>query len=104
MTPNFSKGLIPAVAQDAETGEILMVAYMDQEAWDHTLATQRAWFHSRRRGLWQKGETSGAYLDVVEVKLDCDQDAVLLRVNPRGPTCHTGAQSCFSSPWTLDAD
>ena len=95
MKPDFSRGLVPAVAQDAETGEVLMLAYMDEEAWVRTLETGRAWFHSRARGLWEKGATSGSYLPVVEVKLDCDQDAVLLRVRPQGPVCHTGARSCF---------
>ncbi|MBO0689532.1 MAG: phosphoribosyl-AMP cyclohydrolase [Candidatus Dormibacteraeota bacterium] len=93
--PDFSKGLIPAVAQDAETGEVLMVAYQDQEAWDRTVSTGRAWFLSRERGLWEKGSTSGHYLDVVEIRLDCDRDTVLLRVRPHGPACHTGARSCF---------
>lgn len=93
--PDFSGGLVPAVAQDAETGEVLMLAYMDEEAWTRTLESGRAWFHSRTRGLWEKGATSGNYLDVVEVRLDCDQDSVLLRVRPRGPACHTGARSCF---------
>ncbi len=95
MKPDFSRGLVPAVAQDAETGEVLMLAYMDEEAWARTLETGRAWFHSRTRGLWEKGATSGNYLRVLEVKLDCDQDAVLLRVRPLGPACHTGARSCF---------
>jgi phosphoribosyl-AMP cyclohydrolase len=93
--PDFSKGPVPAVAQDAETGEVLMVAYMDEEAWARTRASGRAWFRSRTRGLWEKGATSGNYLDVVEVRLDCDSDAVLLRVHPHGPACHTGARSCF---------
>ncbi|HKF77634.1 MAG TPA: phosphoribosyl-AMP cyclohydrolase [Candidatus Dormibacteraeota bacterium] len=93
--PDFSRGLVPAVAQDAETGEVLMLAYMDEEAWGLTLQTRRAWFRSRRRGLWEKGATSGSYLDVVEVRLDCDRDTVLLKVRPRGPACHTGARSCF---------
>jgi len=93
--PDFSKGPVPAVAQDAETGEVLMVAYMDQEAWSRTRASGRAWFRSRTRGLWEKGETSGNYLDVVEVRLDCDSDAVLLRVHAHGPACHTGEPSCF---------
>jgi phosphoribosyl-AMP cyclohydrolase len=95
-SPDFSKGLVPAIAQDAETGEVLMVAYMDEEAWTRTLATGRAWFHSRRRGLWEKGATSGSYLDVVRVRLDCDRDAVLLSVRARGAVCHTGAGSCFA--------
>jgi phosphoribosyl-ATP pyrophosphohydrolase/phosphoribosyl-AMP cyclohydrolase len=95
MIPDFSKGLVPAAVQDADSGELLMLAYMDEEAWAKTCETGRAWFHSRRRGLWDKGATSGNHLDVVEVRLDCDGDAVLLRVHPRGPACHTGARSCF---------
>ena len=96
--PDFSKGLVPAVAQDAETGRVLMVAYMDAEAWQRTLATGHAWFHSRTRGLWEKGATSGNYLDVVERWLDCDADTILLKVHPHGPACHTGAESCFFTP------
>jgi len=93
--PDFSKGLVPAVVQHAVTGDVLMLAYMDQEAWDRTRETGRAWFHSRTRGLWEKGATSGNTMEVVEVRLDCDLDSVLLRVNPAGPACHTGAESCF---------
>ena len=96
--PDFSKGLLPAVAQDAETGRVLTVAYMDREAWDKTVATGHAWFHSRRRGLWEKGATSGNFLHVVERVLDCDMDAILLRVRPDGPACHTGEVSCFHNP------
>jgi phosphoribosyl-AMP cyclohydrolase len=94
-SPDFSKGLVPAIAQDAETGEVLTLAYQDEEAWARTVATGRAWFHSRTRGLWEKGATSGNYLDVVEIRLDCDLDTVLLRVRPHGPACHTGERSCF---------
>ena len=93
--PDFSKGLVPAVAQDVETGEVLMVAYMDEEAWARTRASGRAWFHSRTRGLWEKGATSGHTMEVVEVRLDCDADTVLLKVHPHGPACHTGERSCF---------
>ena len=93
--PDFSGGLVPAVVQDASTGEVLMVAYLDEEAWARTQETGRAWFHSRTRGLWEKGATSGNYMEVEEVRLDCDLDAVLLRVRPHGPACHTGARSCF---------
>lgn len=95
MNPDFSKGLVPAVVQDAETGQVLMLAYMDEEAWAKTRETGNAWFHSRERGLWEKGTTSGNTMQVVEVRLDCDLDSVLLRVNPAGPACHTGAVSCF---------
>ena len=95
MTPDFSKGLVPAVVQDAATGKVLILAYMDEESWRKTRATGRAWFHSRTRGLWEKGATSGNTMEVVEARIDCDFDAVLLRVTPAGPACHTGAESCF---------
>jgi phosphoribosyl-AMP cyclohydrolase len=95
VTPDFSKGLVPAVVQDATTGQVLMLAYMDGESWRKTRETGRAWFHSRTRGLWEKGSTSGNTMEVVEARLDCDLDAVLLRVNAAGPACHTGAESCF---------
>ncbi len=95
MTPDFSKGLVPAVVQDAETGKVLMLAYMDEEAWAKTRETGQAWFHSRTRGLWEKGATSGNTMEVVETRIDCDADTVLLRVKPAGPACHTGAESCF---------
>ena len=98
MNPDFSKGLVPTVVQNAETGKVLMVAYMDEEAWERTRATGRAWFHSRERGLWEKGATSGNVMEVVETVLDCDLDTVLLRVRPAGPACHTGAESCFFNP------
>jgi phosphoribosyl-AMP cyclohydrolase len=83
------------VVQDAKSGDVLMLAYMDQEAWDKTRETGRAWFRSRERGLWEKGATSGNTMEVAEVRLDCDLDSVLLRVNADGPACHTGARSCF---------
>jgi phosphoribosyl-AMP cyclohydrolase len=95
LKPDFTKGLVPAVVQNAETGLVLMVAYMDEESWTRTQETGRAWFHSRERGLWEKGATSGNFMDVVETSLDCDLDAILLRVRPAGPACHTGAESCF---------
>jgi phosphoribosyl-AMP cyclohydrolase / phosphoribosyl-ATP pyrophosphohydrolase len=95
MNPDFSKGLVPVVVQDAGSGAVLMLAYVDEEAWARTLETGRAWFHSRKRGLWEKGATSGHTMEVVEARLDCDLDSVLLRVNPAGPACHTGATSCF---------
>jgi phosphoribosyl-AMP cyclohydrolase len=89
-------GLITAVATDAATGELLMVAHMNAEALDQTLTTGEAHFWSRSRGrLWKKGETSGHVLRVTDIRIDCDQDAVWLRVEPAGPACHTGARSCF---------
>ena len=96
--PDFSKGPIPAVVQDLATGRVLMVAFMDEEAWRQTLATGRAWFRSRTRGLWEQGATSGNHMTVVERRLDCDRDAVLLVVDPQGPACHTGETSCFFTP------
>jgi phosphoribosyl-AMP cyclohydrolase len=95
--PRFgADGLVPAVVQDAGTGAVLMLAYMNNVAWQRTLQTRQAWFWSRSRGeLWEKGATSGNRMNVVEVRLDCDDDSVLLRVEPTGPACHTGETSCF---------
>ncbi|GGO89856.1 phosphoribosyl-AMP cyclohydrolase [Stakelama pacifica] len=91
-----ASGLITAVATDAVTGEVLMVAHMDAEALERTRETGEAHFYSRSRArLWKKGESSGNVLRVVEARIDCDQDSVWLRVEPAGPTCHTGARSCF---------
>ena len=89
-------GLITAVATDAATGEVLMLAHMNAEALTRTIETGEAWFWSRSRGrLWKKGESSGNVLRVVEARIDCDQDAVWLRVAAPGPACHTGERSCF---------
>ena len=89
-------GLIPAIVQDAATGEVRMLGYMDRAALDATLADKLVTFHSRSRGQpWRKGETSGNLLDLVEVRADCDHDALLVLATPRGPTCHTGMASCF---------
>jgi len=95
--PRFDgAGLLTAVAVDAASGELLMLAHMDAEALARTRETGLAHFHSRSRGrLWLKGETSGNVLRVREIRVDCDQDAVELRVDPAGPACHTGARSCF---------
>ena len=95
--PRFdAAGLITAVAVDATSGEVLMLAHMDAEALAKTRETGLAHFHSRSRGrLWMKGESSGNTLRVVEIRVDCDQDAMVLRVEPAGPACHTGARSCF---------
>jgi len=97
LRPKFNAdGLIAAIAQDATSGEVLMLAWMNEEALAATIATGRATYWSRSRGaLWVKGETSGHVQDVVEVRVDCDQDAVLLRVNQTGGACHTGRDSCF---------
>lgn len=94
---NFgAEGLMPVVVQDASSGDVLMLAYATREAVERTLAEGRAWFYSRsRRALWLKGETSGNFLYVTEVRYDCDADALLYRVKPAGPACHTGEQTCF---------
>ena len=93
------RGLIPAVVQDASTGEVLTLAFMNEEALRKTLAGPDVWFYSRSRAeLWHKGETSGNFLRVKEVITDCDADAVLVKVEPTGPACHTGADSCFDNP------
>lgn len=90
------RGLVPAIVQDATTGEVLMLAYMNQEALDRTLSTGQAWFYSRsRQELWHKGATSGNFLNVKKVMIDCDEDTVLLQVDPAGPVCHTGNRTCF---------
>jgi phosphoribosyl-AMP cyclohydrolase len=89
-------GLITGVVTDAATGELLMVAHLNAEALELTRATGEAHFWSRSRGrLWRKGETSGHVLRVREMRIDCDQDALWLLVEPQGPACHTGARSCF---------
>ena len=95
--PKFdSGGLMTAVVIDAVSGAVLMVAFMNAEALAKTRETGLAHFHSRSRGrLWQKGETSGHVLRVQEIRVDCDQDALVLLVQPAGPACHTGANSCF---------
>jgi phosphoribosyl-ATP pyrophosphohydrolase/phosphoribosyl-AMP cyclohydrolase len=91
-------GLVPAVAQDAKTGAVLMLGFMNSEALTRTIAEKQAVFFSRSKNrLWKKGETSGHVLNVVSIHPDCDNDSVLLLVNPVGPTCHTGAQNCFST-------
>jgi phosphoribosyl-AMP cyclohydrolase / phosphoribosyl-ATP pyrophosphohydrolase len=91
-------GLVPVVAQDALSGDLLMVAYANREALERTLATGAAHYFSRsRQALWRKGETSGHTQEVTEVRLDCDGDAVLYRVRQEGPACHTGSRTCFVS-------
>ncbi len=90
------KGLIPAIVQDARTREVLMVAYMNDDAVRRTIEGPDAWFFSRsRNALWHKGETSGNYLKVVQVVADCDSDTLLVVANPVGPACHTGNRTCF---------
>jgi len=89
-------GLVPVVIQDAHTNEVLTLAYMNEEALRRTLESKQTWLWSRsRQQLWHKGETSGHIQHVVEVRVDCDGDALVLRVHPQGPACHTGNRSCF---------
>lgn len=97
-------GLVPVVVQHGITGEVLMLGYANREALERSLETRELWLYSRSRNeLWHKGATSGYTHRVLSVALDCDQDAVLMRVDPRGPTCHTGTRSCFKDPPTLVA-
>lgn len=97
-----AQGLLPAVLQDASTGQVLMLGYMNKLALQRTLETRQVHFWSRSRSeLWHKGATSGNFQEVVDLTLDCDGDALLVRVRPAGPTCHTGQMSCFHNP--LDA-
>jgi phosphoribosyl-AMP cyclohydrolase len=102
-TPDFTKGdgLLPAIAQDAVTGQVLMLGYMNREAWDETLATGRAVYYSRSRGrLWRKGEESGHFQHVKSVHIDCDADTILLKVEQvGGAACHEGYPSCFFRRW-----
>jgi phosphoribosyl-ATP pyrophosphohydrolase/phosphoribosyl-AMP cyclohydrolase len=96
-------GLLPAIVQHARTGQVLMLAFMNQEALRLTLSTGRAVFFSRSRGeLWTKGETSGNYLNVVDVSVDCDADSILVLADPLGPTCHNGTESCFADAAPTD--
>jgi phosphoribosyl-ATP pyrophosphohydrolase/phosphoribosyl-AMP cyclohydrolase len=102
---DFAKGngLVTVVAQDVDSGAVLMVAHADREALEHTLATGEMHYRSRSRGLWHKGATSGNVQQVVALLPDCDGDAILARVRSRGPACHTGSRSCFGLP-ALAAD
>jgi len=98
MSLNFDKlgGILPAIIQDAQTNEVLMLGFMNQEAYDKTLSEGKVTFFSRsKERLWTKGEESGNFMDVVEILEDCDADTLLLRVNPQGPACHTGKRTCF---------
>lgn len=99
MTIDFNKnsdGLVPAIVQDATTKNVLMLGYMDQEAYNRTLDSGKVTFYSRTKNrLWTKGEESGNFLNLVDIKLDCDCDTLLIRVDPVGPTCHTGTDTCW---------
>ncbi len=91
-----SQGLIPAIIQDYRTNEVLMLGYMNKESLKFTLKTKKTWFYSRSRGkLWNKGETSGNFQEVINIKYDCDSDTLLIAVDPKGPACHTLNKSCF---------
>ena len=97
------QGLIPCIAQDADTGEVLMFAWMNREALEHTLTAKEGTYYSRsRQELWIKGKTSGHVQEVVEVRTDCDQDVILMKIRQTGAACHKGYRSCFFR--TVDAD
>jgi phosphoribosyl-AMP cyclohydrolase len=106
LTPKFdAKGLVTAIATDAATGDVLMLAHMNAEALERTIATGQAWYWSRSRAaLWRKGETSGHTQTVLEMRVDCDQDAVWLKIDQNGPACHTGRRSCFYRRVVRDSD
>jgi phosphoribosyl-AMP cyclohydrolase len=108
MEPDFAKGggLLPAIVQDAQTGQVLMLGFMNREAFAETQRTGDVTFYSRtRQKLWKKGESSGHSLRVREIRIDCDADALLLRVDPAGPgVCHEGYRTCFYRRWELDGD
>lgn len=99
MNPNFSKsqnGLLPAIIQDSITKTVLMLGYMNKEAFQKTKETEQVTFYSRsKKRIWVKGEESGNFLKLVKIKVDCDKDAILITANPQGPTCHTGTDSCW---------
>jgi len=98
MMLDFAKGngLIPVVIQDDDTNEVLTLAYVSEESLRHTVESGQVWFYSRdRQELWHKGATSGNFLNVRSILVDCDDDALLIRVQPLGPACHTGERSCF---------
>jgi len=97
------KGLIPAIAQDEDTGEVLMLGYMNEEALRRTLASGEVWFYSRsRQELWHKGATSGNRILVRSVWVDCDGDTILVKAKPLGPVCHTGRRTCFFQQMNQD--
>ena len=90
------KGLIPAIIQDADTGDVLMLGYMNEESLGLTLSSGEVWFYSRsRQVLWHKGETSGNIIKVVEIRKDCENNSLLVKARPTGPVCHTGNQNCY---------
>jgi phosphoribosyl-AMP cyclohydrolase / phosphoribosyl-ATP pyrophosphohydrolase len=109
LTINFSKlnGLVPAIVQDARTNKVLMLGFMNEDAYQKTLRDKKVTFFSRsKQRLWTKGETSGNFLELVDILLDCDQDTLLVKANPLGPACHTGADTCFNETnddWNLSS-
>jgi len=98
------RGLVPAIIQDADKGEVLMLGYMDKESLRRTIESGDVWFYSRsRQELWHKGETSGNFLRARSVQVDCDGDTILVRAKPEGPVCHTGNQTCFFTDVTKES-
>jgi phosphoribosyl-ATP pyrophosphohydrolase/phosphoribosyl-AMP cyclohydrolase len=108
-TIDFNKlgGLVPCIIQDARTQRVLMLGFMNNEAYEKTLAEKRVTFYSRsKKRLWTKGETSGNFLELVDILSDCDADTLLIKVNPAGPVCHTGSDTCFNESndeWNLES-
>jgi phosphoribosyl-ATP pyrophosphohydrolase/phosphoribosyl-AMP cyclohydrolase len=106
---NFTKlnGLVPCIVQDASTSKVLMLGFMNEDAYQKTLQDKRVTFFSRsKQRLWTKGETSGNFLELVDILIDCDQDTLLVKANPKGPACHTGADTCFNETnddWNLSS-
>ena len=97
---NKGAGLVPVIIQDHQTLEVLMLGYMNEEAWEKTQSEKKVTFFSRSKNrLWTKGEESGNYLNVVSIAVDCDNDTVLIKASPQGPTCHTGSRSCFQTDY-----
>jgi phosphoribosyl-AMP cyclohydrolase len=94
---NFDdKGLVPAVVQDADTGDVLMLGFMNAESLKRTLADKEVWFYSRsRQELWHKGATSGNFLKLVSISINCEENSLLVKAHPMGPTCHTGQKTCY---------
>lgn len=106
--PDFTRGqdgLLPAIAQDAESGQVLMLAWMNATAWQETLSTGHAVYYSRsRQRLWRKGEESGHRQELIEARVDCDADTILLRVRQTGAACHEGYVSCFFRRWSAEQE
>src|SRR5687767_11113118 len=106
---NYSKlnGLVPCIVQDSRTSRVLMLGFMNEDAYQKTLREKRVTFFSRsKQRLWTKGETSGNFLELVDILIDCDQDTLLIKANPKGPACHTGADTCFNETndeWNLSS-